>query len=507
MRPLISRTLVASALPLLVLLVTGLRGIDFGHYWDDEAMFTKVRRALASPPTLLPDAYDYPSVTFWVSLASLAPDAMRDPKLRFRVPDTHDVIAATTSERYLLRTRALFLAISSLAVIWTAGLSLAIGATVWEAAVAAAILAASWEVDYHLRWIAPDGMTMMFATLAVFASVVAVTRRSRAWCGAAAIAVGFATGTKYSAWVLVLPLAIAAWTIASAGPLQRAASTIKVLAASVVAYLVTTPGTLLQPTIFVGAVRGQVTHYASGHDIYTIAAGPTHVWRMLEYAGAVLLSPYVVVALGTSLAALAGAAALVRRQPLPGVIILSFPVVYIAYFALQRVMIVRNLIILAPFLAVLAARGIAVLMAAASSRVAVQAAAAAAVAMALGVNVWFEARAAERTRVRNPGRTVAEFASWLDDHSAAGVQMTERLRSALKAAGHDQVPGGTSAAFVAFYALEPPHLQLQPNQYQLFAATFGPEEVNLNYYPDWIGDEHIVVLTREQAARFGVTVQ
>jgi hypothetical protein len=512
---LVQRAALTSALPLLLLLALSLSALDFGKYWDDEAMFQKVQLAMVSPPTLLPSAYDYPSVTFWISLAGLAPEGLREPKLLYRIPDTSNLIAFTKTETYRLRMRGIFAAISSLTVVWVAGLSLVAGARRWEAFLAAMLVAASWEVNYQIRWIAPDGITMQFTALAVMAAAAALQTAptaSRRWLGAAAAATGLGTSTKYSVWPLVIPLAIAAWhtTPAPATARRRAVRAVKYMAASVAVYFVISPGTYLQPTLAFGEIRGQIHAYARGHGIYTVKPGIDHMWRMLAYDVAVMPSPYMIVAVGWTVSAIAGAYALWRRSPWVAAVILSFPLWYTIYFSLQGALVVRNLLVIAPFGAVLAAHGVGWAWEAAAGRHqrSLHAVVLAAAAIAIAGNILFAIRAVESIRHRSGARTVQEFAAWLDQQPGGSVAVSPRLQADLASAGRRKPPPATSSEpDIAMYALEPAHVGIRPNDPQLFKAVFGPREVNLNYYSDWIGDEHIVVLTSAQAARFGISAK
>ena len=482
----------SAAIPLLFLLATSLGGLDFGTYWDDEAMFTKVRRALSPPPTLLPYAYDYPSTTFWMTLASLAPEAIGDARLRYRVPDTSSLLAATETSGFRLRVRTVFAVLSALTIVWVAGLSLALGATELEACLGCAFAATSWELTYHIRWIAPDGAMTMFGTLALFAIGMAGRSEARAsdrWLVVAAAAVGLATGSKYSAWPLVLPLLMAAWP-------RHGVRAFAFPAAAVLAYLATTPGTLLQPTLFVGGARGQIAHYATGHGIYTIARGATHLARMIEYVGLVLMSPYAAVALAMTVASVIGAVDMWRRTRREAFLVLAFPLFYIAYLSVQRVMIVRNLMIVVPFVAVCAARGFRSVWDRTDGRRAsiIRSAIVAAAAFMIALNAFFNVRSVESIRDRSAGRTLDAFARWHRTQPAGRVALSPRLRTALGGAAEAAGNGEQASQTTAFYALEPPHLKLRANERRQFAEVFGPSEVNLNYYPDWVGDEHIVVV-------------
>ena len=62
-----------------------------------------------------------------------------------------------------------------------------------------------------------------------------------------------------------------------------------------------------------------------------------------------------------------------------------------------------------------------------------------------------------------------------------------------------------NADFVAVYAYEAmPNLEWPANLRRLTVRTFGPLEVNFNYYPTWEGNDRIVLMTFERACSVGV---
>jgi hypothetical protein len=172
-------------------------------------------------------------------------------------------------------------------------------------------------------------------------------------------------------------------------------------------------------------------------------------------------------------------------------------------------MIVRNLLVMAPFGAVLAARGLRAVWDAAgrSHPKAVGGAIVCAATIAVTVNVAFDLSAVDSIRRRAPERTLSEFGAWLDAQPPGSVQLSERLQHAI---GAPRAPAPRSSddpstySDVAMYALDSGHDGIRPNGPRLFKQVFGPREVNLDYYPDWVGDEHIVVLSRPDAVRFGI---
>lgn len=500
------RTFGAAALPMVVLLTIALGGVDFGRYWDDEAMASKVQRAIGPPLTLLPYAYDYPGVSFWMALAAIGPEARHSGLLRQAAADPSELRAFLQSRTYYIRARVIFAVVSSLVVVWVSALSLALGAACWEAALAAALLATSWEVAYHVRWIAPDGVMMQFIALAALCAVMSLGPGPRRfWLVPGSVAAGLATASKYSGWPMVVCVALAGWLSAPVETTirQRATTTVQLGLASVAAFLVVSPGTLLQPVLAAGAIRAQVNHYANGHGVYTVVRGVDHLERMMGYLTLVLPSPYAAVALVSTAAALFGAYALTRSSPRIALVLLGFPLCYIAYFAIQRVMVVRNLIVLAPFGAVLAARGLGAAWSATRDRglTPLRVALVTGAVAALALDLSFNASAVDGIRRRNPQRTLDEFSAWLAAQPSGSVELSDRLQQEL---GRHDASSASGEPDVAMYALDAKHQGIRPNERTLFKCVFGPREVNLNYYSDWIGDEHIVVLTRRQAVRFGV---
>jgi len=498
-----------SCIPLAFFLLTGIAGLSFGHYWDDEVMFDKVRRALAAPPTLLPGYYDYPSVSFWQAIVPLVPEALTDRALRQRHPDTSALTRFTRTETYRLRARGVYLATTSLALVWIAGLSLAIGGSSGEALLAAALAASSWEISYQTRWVAPDGTMMMCAALTVYALAAAMSaagRAQRTWMALATVATGFACGSKYSAWPLVIPLAIAAWrSSADEGRWPRVTRVVKYLCGAVGMYVLTTPGTVLQPSLFLHDAAAQVLHYATGHGVHTVTPGFQHLRLMIVYLSAVLFSPWRVLSVMLAIGVVAGAWTLWRRSVSVAIVILSFPVFYVLYFSMQRVMIVRNLLVLVPFLVVLAARGVALAIARIPSA-SLRRAAVAIVVSAIAADGGYVARSASTIRTRSTEKMLREFSDWAAMQPAGAIGASKRVREALAASHFPALETleNEHVAYIAVSSMDEPLPRVEANRVGTFPAQFGPRDVNLDYYPTWAGDERVLVVPVERARADGI---
>ncbi len=299
------------ALLLGLLAWTGLRGVDFGYHWDEyEAQIQPVQWSL-DERTLLPNYYLYPSVNYGLNLAALFPTLCRDLLAGASAEDlAADLIAATDKPQYLLGLRSIRVLLTTLAPLW-------VYLSVWlwrrsrlEALLAAGILGLSWEIAYHARWGAPDAVMMQFGALTLLLTVTAARRPEQArWRHLAAVAAALATGTKYPAGLLLIPVLLVSMFASTEKRSVRgtAVVVVNVVLIYAAAFLITTPGAVLQPWAFLRALLVEGGWYSQGHWGYTIPAGALHLGRMLDYLGLVLLSPSPVIAGLLSLAAVAGA--------------------------------------------------------------------------------------------------------------------------------------------------------------------------------------------------------
>jgi len=184
-------------LPLLILVGTGLWGIDFGEHWDESYQLYPAGQTVLSG-RLLPGIYTYPSLGYWLALAGIAPEFVQE---RIRASGAAEVRQSlyefTQSQAYRLRVRRIYLLVASLAVVWVYLLVLIWRKSVAEALLASCVLGMSWEVAYHSRYIAVDGLVVQFAALAMLLMVCSVLRTGRTrWLWGGAIAAGLATGSK-----------------------------------------------------------------------------------------------------------------------------------------------------------------------------------------------------------------------------------------------------------------------------------------------------------------------
>ncbi len=479
---------------------TGLRGLDFGRHWDEPLLLTSLKASLDNRlllptgicnydvPVLKGGDYEYPTFLYWVLVGSAAPELLTDPA-GLGPPST----AFVQTRAFGLRVRRNCLLLSSLAIVWTYAAARRVARRPVVAAAAAAAVGTSWEVAYHARYIATDAILMQWAALCLALCLTAVTTAGggrRRWLLAAAVVAGLATGTKYPGGLLAVPVGAAAW----AGRDRRwPAFAAKLLGAQVGVFLLVTPGAVLQPWNFLAWVRFDRYHYGTlGHLGHTIRGPVPHLMAMGEYLSLAFFSRVPAVAATVFVAAIVGGGLLVRRRRWAVAIVAGgFPLLYVGYFAGQVAMLVRNLLVLGPFLAVLAA----VALDRWADRTATHPwgrwATAAVVAVGLAVNLrWLGVAAAAADRRDGPAAQLERARAYLADHPEWAVYPTEVVASLT---GLPLVPtGGTRPAVLAFSREDGDAARWPANVRGLVEQTFGSLAYNPDYAPDWM--ENAVLL-------------
>jgi hypothetical protein len=530
------------ALLLAFSLWTGLAGVDFGYHWDEHRITDSVAATIRTGRPL-PGWYNYPSVIFDVALLAVAPHIVRSS---VSSEGAVTAAAAAESEAYHLRLRAVLLCLGLLAGVWVYLLMLRWRSSPLEALLASAILLSSFEFAYHARWIAPDVVMMQFAALTTLAIVYPTTAaQSQArWLAAAAIAAGLTAGTKYPGAIVLVGVIGAVLAIGSQGrvgvtagaaeslaeglPDESAASTAtlpatkpmtRLLARSAsqiatvlllfsLAYLATTPGTLLQSSRFVEDLLFEAHHYAAGHGGHTVVPGWDHATRLGTYLALVMPSRHGSIALLLSFAALVGAWIAVSNDRRLAVTILLAPLLYALYLCAQRVLIVRNSLLLFPFMACLAAIGICEAVRA-LPRPWLRAAASGLVTAAILVNLAELRTSAASVESRAKIDHAVALAEYMEEHQDRMFWPSSGVRALLGA-----FPAAPTAS-IAVSQAEADALILWTGDIRSWAdwpantlgryeVISGPSDVNFDYYPSWSGDRRLVAVDMATAERFGL---
>ncbi len=501
-------------------------GVDFGVHWDEPILIGGLSDAIRSG-TWVQQKFNYPSLPYGLLMLQAFPDflantgdiaAQLSGNLKYAGPRPLPAVAdAILQPDFLLRSRIMFAAITLGTAVWVFMIVRTLGRSVWEAVLAAAILLSSWELGYHARWVAPDGLLMQFGALTILLVLLAVKSKERGlmWLHASAAVVGLAISSKYPGGLLILPSAYAAWTI-----LRRRNPDMKVMPllarvagvmatcgiAMMIAFFLTTPAALVSPLSVLGDAYAEVQHYKNGHYGNTVGPLFDHGGRLLRYLGLDAFSTFELIALPIFIAAIAGGVHLIRKDRVLGICLLLAPVVYLLYFSTQRVMFVRNVLILFPVFAILAARGFAWGLTLIRNRN-LRLAGGAAIVIALAFNFSWLLSSALTIHPRADAELGAETANYLRAHSPERFYVSDSVRASLGAnIPANVVSTPAEAQHVVLRSTDPKDYEFWTNANRpgTYTMTAGARDVNIDYYPPWIGKPHHVAVTPDQASQMGI---
>ncbi|HZZ42659.1 MAG TPA: glycosyltransferase family 39 protein [Tepidisphaeraceae bacterium] len=524
-------------IPWIFFLATGLPCVNFGHHWDEPDALQNVVKTFhtgtflplgpgefENQPGLAGGYYSYPGVIHWIGIA-VAASQMRHADGPIPGPGLDHII---WSPKFILKVRSVCVWISSLTVIWVylAVLALCGSPRYWpEALLAACAAATSWELEYMSRWLATDTIATNFVALAILCAILAVrTSRPRLWLVLAGIATGLAAGTKYPAGAVLLAVLGSAAMISdlrSRGGIRRLIWHVAPCILAVgVTYLITTPGTLIQPWNFIAWMHFNRDHYATSHVGHTILTRWDYLRAMIPYLTLVLLSPWTWVAAILTGCTFIGTYAGLRSWPRAVLPLLVYELAYIWYFAGQHVMIVRNFMILLPVMVILAGVGVGWMARQVAARLSTRGwlallsaatiwAAAAGVILASGVRDAAYAKVVAKHRT--PAQEVTATWKWIRAHNNYSFFLSDKVAAALKCHNGTIINPSRDAnpanEFVLAYPSEDDvqwrFLRWPANLRNLTVHDIGPYEINFDYYPNW-QNQHIVALPIDMARKIPI---
>jgi hypothetical protein len=533
---------VGLAVVLALAALTTFRGLDYSEHWDEHIVFQTAKRQVQTG-VFLPGRYNYPSFVFYAPFVVLAPELGR---VLTAGPSQKELeralVPVIESHAFKLRLRGALAALGLTTIVSAYLLGTALRRRELEGLVAAAFVGGSWELLYHARWVAPDVPQLAFATASMAALAWAVRRDDEGHDPGAlrvvgAALAGLATSTKFPAGMLLAPLVATPFLSRRAGSRLtqfRAAGGLALVFA--LAYLFVTPATVLAPFEFFGQLTANARVYAvEGHGQYTITPGWPHLVRTLEYVALVVPARAPAASALVSLAFVVGAASLVRASPTRAAWLLFVPLFDVWWVSGLRVMIVRNVLFMAPFMFVVAAWGVGALadaiaaLGASRPRLAHTALGAltAAVLLLFATNTRWAASAADSIRAAPHVDPPRALAHWLARRPAERFVVSPRVARELRAidAGGALPPnvdaeprwvrtssGASPALDRAQRAIwmqhEPPNFMWRVpvnrrGAYELLPS--GPYEANMDWYASWYSQDRVVITSITTATTAGIT--
>lgn len=503
--------LIAKIVPVLIPVVfflhNGMMGLDFGLHWDEPSKTLAVSNSLESG-VLVPLYFQKPGVIYWLTLASIAPEL---PEIIRSEPKSYMIAIKERIDQpdYMLMARAGHLTIASLTILW-----MYILVWLWrknwiEALIASSLIALSWEVLYHSRFVATDSTVMSFTMLTLLLCYISYRNPERRfWVWWAAIAAGFALGSKYNAGLIIIPLWLLVyfnWDRNSWVDLLARLFAVSVIFAA--SYIFTTPGTILAPERFISDVAHEFRHYGvEGHGRYSVLPGIDHFGRNLYYLAVVGFSPYPVISISVFAVSIFGIVQAFRKEPKLITLLLSFPVIYLLYMSTQQVLFVRNLLLWLPLLAIFAAYGIIeITQRFPQQHIKIGFGIILIAVVVVNIN-WLNWTANTITQ-RGTSFYLEQMVTHLESNPqqtfSASQQVWDSLQqSELEVPANLTLNSWDESNFGLVY-IEEVNSSL-PANLPFLVDWFGPYQVNLNYYSSWKLNEHILLMTSNTIEQYDV---
>lgn len=465
---------------------SGLYGLEFGYHWDEGKSLKSVLRAYKTGH-FLPGWYQYPSLLFSIgcvvnllcSLWAHFTDAFIDLKLAWR---------------------GSMVLISSLS-----GIVVFDFVKTWRgdrirALITVLVLLSSFELSYHSRWIAPDTLLLLFGimTFSCLARAVNAHEGSKKWYYLTAIAAGCACGSKYPGGLFILPLIVVVLfdTQISGRRISRLGFALNLSLVFSITVLSITPGLIFDFTRAAADIQYEINHYAQGHGPYSVEPGAFHLAKIGQYLFGVFPSYFSTIAFLLGAFAVAGFLRSLMEQSHLGWALVGTFGLYVFYFSQQSVMIVRNLLVLFPIVAIWVAEGVDWCLVRPKTFRAVRKFIVVCLVAALGVNAYFitiqSSVIRHRIPVQSQWKTLSkapEFEHRLSAKKAHSTP-TKKGRAVIiqksKAGQVEQIlfrtDGEKRTNWIA-------------NRAHTYQTLEGPGEVNWSYYPTWRGPARVLLVS------------
>lgn len=352
------------AVSLTYIAVLGVSSIDFGHHWDEHRIISSVATSVETG-LLLPRWYNYPSFPYDIALVATIPKAISSISTT-SIRDGLKFIGLNeylSSSTFKLQLRSLFFLLTICAGLAIYFFVNRLSGNQWISLFAALMLASSWEFFYHARWIAPDSILAFLIACSLLCQYQILLsqdyRKKYVWIVISSVLAGLCIGTKYPGGIILIPLFLAIGLAPKTERVNKTFLTVVSLLIVSGTFVLTTPGSVIEPVRFLRDILAEIDHYGSAHGGYTVVAGLDHFSKLLVYLMMVAPSKSTILAVMTSMLMLVGIISLIIKKGLNiSIWLLSVPVLYICYMSLQNVMMVRNYLLLIPFLATFTALGL-----------------------------------------------------------------------------------------------------------------------------------------------------
>ena len=507
-------------IPVFLFYWIGGLGLNYGPFWTERDFIYEPLHKMVRSGVLLPGYYIYPSFYHWPCLGWLGIKALSYPQElsqagKVSVPDqvgklpqistAEDISpfqdrlhAIIESPGYQIGVRWIFLGIAGLSIIWIYALVYSVTSSREAGWLAQGLLLGSWHFMFHSRWVGVDAGVASFGTLVIWTGYMALAgsaeRDRKKWLWASSCAAGLAVGCKYPGGIFSLaPLFVVGCGFPQWSWRDRILQALVVCTLFAGVFVVTTPAVILDAGRFWRQViYVQHIYSGSGWGAQTVDSYSEHLVRLFEYLIFIQMAPSEWISCILFSAALCGFYTLWKRNLL-ACYFLMIPITYVAYFAQQKTFIVRNYLLLFPFLILMVSCGFLffyqnLLKYFSGARWLVLL-----VVVMVACLVYYNLRVAQLTCSNENDQMLKDFSSYFQRNSSE-VCVSEKLRQKL---GWDydcsrgEIVGKKKAVLLSEVAN-----CLPANSFQYIDRQFGACEIDLRYYPVW-NKEAILLLSKK----------
>jgi hypothetical protein len=484
-----------------IVFMNGALGINFGSHWDEYVMINWMNKTFVSGK-LLPQSYQYPSFCYYILLLVGWVYSV--------FFDFGTTVPWLNEYSFYLVARFVFLFISCFTVIWVYIVSFKIAQNYVFALIAGLIFSSSFEFSYHARWAVTDMVAVQFAFLSTMLLFLNISLRKKIIL--CSIIAGLACGTKYTAGIVLLNILIYIFSVTKRKDFYKTAQLI-VLATFLflVAFVLSTPGSLIEPAKFWGAMKFQSNIYSNPFFGYTVRPGGIHFSKIIIYLLCCLFSRVTIISIILTVFLFCGICFALMRKDINILALFIVMLLYLIYVSQHTVMVVRNLLYVLPYFSVLASLGFMFLLKNIRNRtlaiffsglfftvllfsnsVVSQAAltihAASIVPTVPPKNIIKYGPNNDYKDSQDLKSDLVKFlTTQLDDRFLFSPRVAELLsrQNSVKA---------TESAYIVFFKNEVNVEYFQANKFRLYKKVIGVQDVNFDYYPTWCGVDRIIIM-------------
>ncbi len=330
-------------------------GLPFLYDWDEPLNYRRVV-SIAQSGNFNPYFFNYPSLDFYLRVPAVAGGFLWSARVgEMRsiqeivtdYPPPGAAMARTVSHpRVLMWARSVSTLLSLLTIAVTFLVAVRVARSWWTAVAAAGLVACSPALIEHSARVAPDTLMAFLCLTTVWLAWRAMEYPAGGRAAVAGFAAGLAVSAKYNALPVVLVPVIACLLSDRRSPGTVTAA----LLMPIVGFLVGTPYALVTFPAFLDGVAFEIVHYGiEGHGGATVDSWRAHAWAFLGWmtasAGGAMLTIFAPI----------GALVLLAGRWRTGLMTLAFPVGFLLLMLSQRVAFFRNMLVIVPFAAILAA--------------------------------------------------------------------------------------------------------------------------------------------------------